>query len=301
MKKNNFKRHLRKCLLLPLVCMFFGSVTAQDLYIDDGGKFYLGADNDFTTSGTVITHHANGEFILEAGSTWTTATEYVNGKITVIGAGTTTVNIGDAGQSTVTITTVAGDEIVCDYTKTDPAVTGFLDAGLISSNFGLSDTEFWTVTSNAGPSTDVTVAGLTQDGSAVYDGLDPLAVTPIIVRYNGSNWVDYSGSTGFGDFSLAVDKTTLGTNAFNVENFSFYPNPVKANATSINFYLPNTVNQLDVTMYDYTGKTVQQYNNVSIQTGVNSIDKPNVAEGLYLLQFSFNNGEQQVTKKVLIE
>jgi hypothetical protein len=54
-------------------------------------------------------------------------------------------------------------------------------------------------------------------------------------------------------------------------------------------------------MYDYTGKTGQKYKNVSVQAGVNSINKPNVAEGLYLLQFSFNNGEQQTTKRVVIE
>ena len=54
-------------------------------------------------------------------------------------------------------------------------------------------------------------------------------------------------------------------------------------------------------MYDVTGKILKRYQDLPLQTGVNSISKPQVATGLYLLNFSFNNGAQQVTKRVIIE
>jgi hypothetical protein len=54
-------------------------------------------------------------------------------------------------------------------------------------------------------------------------------------------------------------------------------------------------------MYDVTGKIIQQYKNFPVQVGINNIKKPTVVKGLYFLKFSINNGEQQITKRIIIE
>ena len=296
MREKNFK----KDLLLLLLCLFFGRVNAQELYVGDEGSFYLStsASSNFATSNTPISHHENGVFAVEAGSNWTTATEYVNGELTVVGAGTTIANIGGGDQSTVTITTLVEDIAKCKYTIGMPPAGSMDNLG----NYVLSDDEYWTVT-NMGPSIDLLVSDLTEKSGATYGGVESQGEQTVIVRLDGTDWKFYSESTGTGQFALAVDVTVLGVGDENylIDSVSVYPNPVKANVTSIYFSLPKDVQQLDVILYDVTGKVVRQYKNKLVKTGVNNISKPSVAKGLYFLKFSINNGEQQVTKKIVIE
>ncbi len=294
MKENNFKKRLHMYLLLSLSSLFFGGVIAQNLHIGDGGMFYLSASTDFTTSNATVNQHSNGVFNVEAGITWTETLEDIN--VHIIGAGTTSVNAGAANQSMITITTASGDSATCDYTVGAPPGGGTTNLG----TFELSETEYWTV-ENTGPSADLSVAGLLEQSGATYDGDVSGGRPTVIVRLDNGDWKLYTSSTGVGTFTLAIDASVLGTEDINAKNFSFYPNPVSANATNINFYLPSSVNQLDITMYDYTGKTIKKYSNVSIQVGLNSVQKPTVSKGLYLIQFSFNNGAEQITKKVVIE
>lgn len=182
------------------MCMMFGNVISQNLYIGDGGTFYLSASSDFSTSNSNITHHANGMFAVQAGSTWATASEYVDGKVVVLGSGTTIANTGDVTQSTITITTIEGDMATCDYTISIPPV------GTVSSlgNYVLSDTEYWTVT-NTGPSIDLIVSNLTEVSGATYGGVGSSGEQSVIVRLDGTDWKLYSGSEGTGQFTLAVD------------------------------------------------------------------------------------------------
>ena len=192
------------CLsLLVMVVSIFES-SAQSLYIGDGGQFYLSSttSSSFTAGGTPVTQHANGSFLVEAGSTWLAATEYVNNKLTVLGAGTTTTNIGDGIQSSVTVTTQADDEIVTQYNSSAP--TGDLDPALVGLGYDISDVEFWTVTKTSGSSTDIQVDNLTEAAGALYNGAASSG-SLLVLRYNTatSQWEDYSSSPGFGDFALA--------------------------------------------------------------------------------------------------
>ena len=196
MRKNNFKKYL----LVSLACVFFVSTMAQELHIGDGGAFYLGTNSDFATSNTLVTHHANGVFAVEAGSNWNMATEYVNGKMTVLGDGTTIANIGDAAQSTMTITTIAGDSAICDYTNSAPPAGAVTALG----NYVISDTEYWTVT-NTGPSIDLSMSDLTEESGATYGGVVSEGQETVIVRLDGADWKLYTESTGTGQFALAVD------------------------------------------------------------------------------------------------
>lgn len=200
MKKNNFKMQLRKYFLLSIALAFGGVITAQELYVGDGGAFHLTSGLNFTTSNTLVTHHANGVFSIEGGTAWTEATEYVDGKITVIGAGTTVANIGDINQSTMTLTTIAGDAATCDFTAGTPPAGTTTALG----NYVLSDSEYWTVT-NTGPSADLAVANLTEVAGATYGGAESQGEQPVIVRLDGADWKLYTGNPGTGQFALAVD------------------------------------------------------------------------------------------------
>ena len=151
-----------------------------------------------------------------------------------------------------------------------------------------------------------TFTGLVSAGSATPlssttfgAAAGPLAI--VFADANGGTWSTTVTPGTTTVMSFAKEDVTLGVEEINADTFAFYPNPVTATTTRINFNLPQSVQQLSVTMYDITGKVVEQYNNVAVQAGANSINKPQVANGMYLLQFSFNNGEQQVTKRVIIQ
>jgi hypothetical protein len=294
MKKNDTKKCFLKYFVLSFLCMVFGYATAQTSYVGDGSTIHF---NGSILTNQVIVPSASATVNQTAGTTFT-GTGYVDGTVNVKEDGATTVPVGDgAVKSTVDMTTAATDDIATAYVAS--AATGTMDPSL--ATFALSDAEYWTVTKTAGTSTDVAVSGLANTAST-YGGEAAIG-TPVLVRRDNasSNWVLYSANPGFGEFAYASETATLATPQFNVNNFSFYPNPVSANASSINFNLPSSIQQLDVTMYDVTGKVVQRYNNVPVQTGANSINKPNLSNGLYLIQFSFNNGAQQTTKRLIVK
>lgn len=294
MKKKYSNRYW--VVLLALSCLT--PLLAQDIYVGDGASFYLKSTLNFAAGSSPVNHHANGVFEEQAGVSWADAATYVDGKITVYDAGITIVNVGDTAQSLINITTVATDVIVCDYTRTGP--TGTLDAALV--NYKLSDNEYWTVSKTSGSSTDVNV-GITAMTGATYNGSAP-SVTPVVVRYNttSAQWELYTSSLGFGNFSFASDQSLLGVNDVVIsESFKLYPNPVSLTQTCINYVLPSNVNQLVITVYDVTGKQVQQQTNVAIVTGINKVETAKLAKGMYFMQFSFNNNDQVITKKLLVE
>jgi len=295
----NKKANLNKFWLIAILGGTMGAVTAQDLHIGNGASFHLKSGLNFSLGNTPITQHTNGLFGQVSGLNWGSPTIFVDGKITVYGAGTTIVNIGDSARSTVTITTAATDELVCDYTRL--AATGLISSLL--PNYKLSDNEYWTIEKNNGSSPDVNVTGLTPMAGATYDGNLP-AGTVTLVRYNDntSEWEAYSGSTGFGKFAFASDQSLLGISDIVSEaSFSIYPNPVVTETATLQYILPSSVNQLDISIVDITGKIIKQYYDLPVQHGVNSITKPEVAEGMYFIKFSFNNGTQQLTKKIIFE
>lgn len=216
MKNFDFKRYLRKCVCLLFLSVFFNAVHAQQLHVGAGVTFYVPEGVNFTTGGTIITKAASAAFVVEAGASWAT-NEFVNNNVVVLGAGTTTVNIGhgSVGHSPMTITTNAGDQIYCRYQNIPPS--GNLDASI--SDYVLSDTEFWTVASNiiydigvpnTSASTDVMVSGLTASSGATYGG--EAGNNPILVRYNGTSWVPYASSPGFGNFAFASQPTDIKLN-----------------------------------------------------------------------------------------
>ena len=85
-------------LLLSLLFLFcIPSAMSQQLYVGADGLFYLAAEVSFTTSNSVVEVNDDGDFVVEAGSDWGSPSEYVNGKVTALGAGTSILPVGDNG------------------------------------------------------------------------------------------------------------------------------------------------------------------------------------------------------------
>ena len=289
-------------LIRFLILLIGVSLSAQDLYVGENGQFFMSAaaSPTFTTSGTVVTHHLAGEFVVEAGSTWTESTEYVDGLISVVGSGSTVVNIGDTSQSTVAIATLSGDYIICDYTNSGPTV-GTKDASI--ATYSISDAEFWTITKQSGTSADVSVSGLTNTATT-YEGqpaADPNAA--ILVRRDNalSAWLPYSSNPGFGEFAYAAETTTMDTESYDFSLFSVYPNPLTSTHHQISFSLPYDFTSLSVSFFDVSGKLIYHREGISVSKGVNTIDKPILTQGVYLMQFAFDKGVTQSFKYLIFK
>lgn len=197
----------------------------------------------------------------------------------------------DNGLSPLTDTDGDGiiDEADVDQGGTDTDFDGINDAADLTDNYSTTDADGDGIPDAADvdpTGTGSPLNGLDVDGDGIQDDAD----------------ADVSGPDTDGDgINDKYDPDTLGVQEFNASSFTFYPNPVSTTATSINFNLLSNVQQLTVTVYDATGRLVQRYQNVAVQTGANSIAKPQVQQGMYLINFSFGNGAQQVTKRIIIE
>ena len=283
MKKNDFKNPFRGVLVF-LLSMFMGFASAQSgMYVSNGATLHY-ESGDFASG--VIDNDNGGTFSVNADYDHS-ADNYVQGPVTYLTANTFDVSLesGSPDRSP-------------NFTSTGLATMSYdataVPSGTPPAGYVLASAEVYTFTGlvSAGSATPL---ASTTFGAAT----GPLAI--VFADANGGTWSTTVTPGTTTVMSFAKEDVTLGVEEISADTFAFYPNPVTATTTSINFNLPQSVQQLSVTMYDITGKVVEQYNNVAVQAGANSINKPQVANGMYLLQFSFNNGEQQVTKRVIIQ
>lgn len=284
MKKNDFKKPFAGVLTLFL-CITMSVATAQDMYISNGAILHY-AGGDFASGH--IDNNNSGTFSI--GTNYPADNDnYVSGPVSLLAAGTYAISLEDvAAARNPSVTTTGAATVTYSATATP--------SGTAPSGYVLANKEIYTFTGNVSGGS-ATPLGTTTFGAA--DG----AVIPVFATSESGPWSTTATAGTTTKMSFAKEDSTLSTETFAItaENFTLYPNPVTATTTRINFNLPQSVQQLSVTMYDITGKVVEQYNNVAVQAGANSINKPQVANGMYLLQFSFNNGEQQVTKRVIIQ
>ncbi len=142
---------------LSFLLFISAGIVGQSLSVGDGATLFFKQGTAFTTSGNVVTPHSNGEFLVEAGFDWTTAgeAEYVDGPITVFGAGITTLHVGDEGVYSPMIVETASldDEFVGTYLNTAP--TSAAVASAFGNHHYLSDVEHWTISKIAGASSGV--------------------------------------------------------------------------------------------------------------------------------------------------
>jgi len=302
--------------LLSIVVFTFQISFSQELYVGANSEFYLKKDMPFTTSNTVITLNATGIFSVEAGTTWGSALEYVNGKVIAYGTGTTKLPVGNNGV----------------YAPVTANHTGNID-GLYSNSMPTSGTngtgvdavstiEYWELTGNAvitlpwntisdittlvntngGVLNSVAIVGLNGGTWNLVSAPQTNTVTGTLidgdVTSDNANEINLNGFTQF-TFGIDHQATLAIEDLFLSNDISILSNPIKTSANTIQFKSSNELNGLQVSLYDIRGRELRVYKNILFNSGVGSLQKPNLQSGIYILKF--NHEGKQGIKKIIIE
>ena len=306
----------RNCYLCLFLLGALPSMVAQDLYVGPNSEFYLAKDLAFTTSNTVVDVDANGIFSVEAGTTWGSAQEFVDGKLSVYGAGETTLPVGNNGVYAPVVMKHSTD-VSAQYSNSAPSGgTNGTDVDAVSA------IEFWELTGNAvvtlpwNENSDIT--SLVNDNGGVLNAVS-------IVGLNGGVWDLISASSsytvsgdllngnvtsdlnnevnldGFGQYTFGIDnQVVLSVNdLFLSTGINLLSNPVKAEESYIRFMASGEMVDLKVSIYDINGRLMKRFDKIELSVGEGNLSKSNLKSGFYFLKFE-HEGKQGV-KKLIIE
>jgi len=301
--------------LICIVGMSLQVAQAQELYVGDNAEFYLGEELPFTTSNTIVTLGSTGIFSVEAGSSWGSLSEYVNGKVLAYGTGNTKIPIGNNGVYAAVMANHSGD-VDASYFNTTPA-TGMNGADVDA----VSTKEYWELTGNAvitlpwNDNSDITT--LVNDNGGKLS-----AVT--IVGYNGGTWdlvsaintntvtgdllngtvtSDATNEVALGEFkqyTIGIDHQAVLSidDLFQTNDIRIISNPIENSQKHIQF-TSNNLENLQVILYDFMGRKIKTFKNITVQNGKGELLKPNLQSGIYFLKFE-QEGKQGV-KKIIIK
>ncbi|WP_353779737.1 T9SS type A sorting domain-containing protein [Winogradskyella sp. 3972H.M.0a.05] len=288
---------MKNTLLILIAAIISLGANSQQFSINSDGEFFLSSDVSFTTSGIPLKQNGTGIVIIEAGNTWSAnSNEYVDGKVIIKGLGTTLVNAGnEVNSSPFAITTAIGDEVEVEYTQDTPPYGDTSSLG----TYSLSDVEYWTVTKLEGNSADFDASGFSETIGATYNGESSLN-TPIVVRLESGSWVPYTENPGFGTFALAAKTETLSItdNSLSSDDFVVF----ESSPESIKVKVPNTISNLDISIYDTLGRLAADYSNIrphSISDEV-YLTNHNLQDGVYIMHFYAKDESLRFSKKVII-
>jgi len=304
--------------LFTLICLVGISLQvaqSQELYVGDDAELYLGKELPFTTSNTIVTLGSTGIFSVEAGSSWGSLSEYVNGKVLAYGTGNTKIPIGNNGVYAAVMANHSGDVDASYFNNTPLIGTNATDVDAVSTK------EYWELSGNAvitlpwNDDSDITT--LVNDNGGVLNSVS-------IVGYQGGTWNLASAlntNTVTGDLlngtvtSDAANEITLGDftqytfgidhqavlsidDLFQTNDIRIISNPIESSQKHIQFTANNSGN-LHVTLYDFMGRKIKAFENVTTQNGKGEILKPSLQSGVYFLKFE-QEGKQGV-KKILVK
>ncbi len=200
-----------------------------------------------------------------------------------------------SGTSTVmTFASVSAETDILTYSFAEQSGAATIDAGNHTVAIEVAngtDVSALVATFTLSDGATATVGGTAQVSGTTANDFSS-AVTYTVTAADGTTTQDWT---------VTVTAATLGIDKVDLNAFALYPNPVKASSRSLNYNLPNGVSQLDIKVFDILGKVVGHYANAPHSSGANAVAKPQVAKGLYIVKFSFNNGEQFLAKRVIIE
>ena len=301
--------------LLIFAFLSFQTSEAQALYVESDGQFFVKSNMDFTTSNTIVSVENGGEFVLEAGSDWGSDMEYVEGKVSVIGTGDTKIPVGDNGVYAPVTANHSGN-ITGSYVNSSP-----INGSNGNNVDAVADVEYWELTGNA------TVTLPWNSSSNISDLVNNNGGklgSVAIVGYDNGTWDLISGTatnTVTGDLQEG-DVTSDANNEVNLNGFTQFTfgidhqvvllvqnplsnsikmvsNPVKSSDEQIRFLTKNEMTNLQITIYDITGRQLKVYNNLKTHGNMGTINKPNLKSGIYLVKF-VHEGKQGI-KKIIIE
>ncbi len=302
-------------ILFLFVCLCSFPSYGQSLFVGNGTEFHLKKDLPFTTSNTIVTLDPGGIFSVEAGSLWGSSTEYVNGQVSALGTGISTLPVGNNGVYAPVVADHTGN-LQAAYFNSSPG-----SGGLGANVNAVSDVEYWElsgnavitlpwnaasnmtdlVTNNGGVLNSIAIVGL--DGGTWNLVSAPLTnavtgdLTSGTVTSDASNEVNLST---YSQFTLGIDnEVVLGLDELFITNgIDIVHNPVRS-AETIQFISENNLSELNAELYDITGKQIRTYNNIILLNGFGALDRTSIGGGIYFLKF-IHQGKQGV-KKIILE
>ena len=114
----------------------------------------------------------------------------------------------------------------------------------------------------------------------------------------GPSLIDDPSIPNFTSFNFETLNTPT---PIDVTGFDLYPNPMDTDQNFFHYVLPNGVQQLDLNLYDLSGRLVKTWKDLPVQHGKNTLERPTDISGMYLMEFSFNNGAQKINRKFVVE
>lgn len=306
-------RNLSLVLAGVLLCQ---AGWAQSLFVGAGTEFYLAKDLAFTTSSSIVEVDASGVFSVEAGNTWGSSQEYVNGSITAYGTGETLLPTGNNGVYAPVKMEHTG-VATANYINSPPSI------GSNGANVDdVSVVEYWELTGtaivnlpwnddsditslvndNGGALSSVAIVGLNAGLWDLISASQSNTVSGDLL--NGDVTSDMSipaNLNGFSEFTFGIDhQIVLDVNdLFLTTGINLVSNPVNAGQDNIEFTTSEEMVDLKVSIYDLNGRLIKNFDKVDVYLGVGNLPKSNLKSGMYFVKFE-HEGKQGV-KKVIIE
>ena len=316
MKRYPKKMRIIKLVMFSLLMVLFSSqLYSQELYVGSGAEFFMKAGTDFTTSNTIVPVDPAGIFSVEAGNTWGSAQEYVNGKVTAYGSGQTKLPVGN-NTIYAPVTADHSGTVAGSYFNSAP-FSGSLGTDVDAK----SEIEYWELTGNAtitlpwsshsdmtslvnnngGSFSSIAIVGLNGSTwdlvSAPHSNVVTGNLTQGTVTSDGANKVNLNA---FSQFTFGIDhQVVLGVDDMLLnKDIVLLSNPVPLHS-DILFRTSNIGDKLNVTIYDMNGRVLKQPAAVRLNGGTGNLPTVNLVSGMYIIKFEYE-GKTGV-KKVIIE
>lgn len=303
-----------------LLLMFFTLTSiqsyAQELYVGSNAEFYLSNLAMFTTSNTVVQVDDAGVFSVDAGNTWGSNQEYVDGRVKVYGTGSSVLPTGNNGVY-APVTMNHDTEATATYVNQTPSDgTNGTDVDAVST------VEYWQLTgtgvatlpwnensditnlvnNNGGALSAVAIVGLNAGVWDLVSASHTFTVTGDLL--NGTVTSDLNvpvNFDGFSEFTFGIDHQTVLSvdDLFIQTGLSLVSNPVRSYESEIRFLSATELIDLKVSIFDINGRMVKKYDQFRAAPGEGALPKSNLKSGLYFVKFE-HEGKQGV-KKLLIE
>lgn len=304
-------------LLLSLLFLFcIPSAMSQQLYVGADGLFYLAAEASFTTSNSVVEVNDDGDFVVEAGSDWGSPSEYVNGKVTALGAGTSILPVGDNGVYAPVSMDHTTDVTARYFNSSPTSGTNGTDVDAVS------EVEFWKLTGTAivtlPYNENSNITSLVNDNGGSLNSLSIVGIkdgvwnlisdpgTSIVAGdlLNGEVTSDANSPVvmeGFEEFTFGIDHQIVldVDDLFLTTGIAIRSNPVLSGEENIEFTTSGELVDLKASIFDINGRLLKYYDQIKLFGNQGNLSKSGLGSGLYFVKFE-HEGKQGV-KKIIIE
>jgi hypothetical protein len=202
----------------------------------------------------------------------------------------------DSANMKVTVDGNSGPFVITSHNSPSTWTTGTTEtvtwdvAGSDASPVNCSNVDILFSTDN-GSTYPVLIATVPNTGSAVINVPNLNTTTGrMMIRGSGNIFYDLN------DAKIVVEGT-VGTDDFSFEDFTVYPNP--SNGIFNLKFTPDSVENIEVSLYDLRGRLINQTIYDEASTGVfnRQLDYSYIDTGMYLLVVK--NGDKKATKKLI--